>query len=111
MFVVEFGAQSYHLERIDDLAAVLRLESELDAAEKAKQERVIILTRNTRIGEEHSARYFDKYPQLRNRKPRLARVSSLTGIARARAGTAPRSPTTGSSRSATIRTRKTSLAT
>ncbi|MGE8450356.1 MAG: hypothetical protein ACN6OP_06955 [Pseudomonadales bacterium] len=70
---IPFGAPSYHLERIDDLAEVLCLESELDDAEKAKQERVIILTRNTRTGEEHSARYFDKYPQLRDRKPRLAR--------------------------------------
>ncbi|MDF3838456.1 hypothetical protein P3W85_36815 [Cupriavidus basilensis] len=68
-----FGAPSYHLWRIEDLAEVLRLESELDDAEKAEQARVIVLTRNMRTGEVRSTRYFDTYPELRDRKPRLAR--------------------------------------
>lgn len=68
-----FGPPSYRLESIEDLAEVLRLEVQLDDAEKAEHERIVIRTRDMRTGEARSTRHFDEYPQLRTLKLRLAR--------------------------------------
>ncbi|QYY33581.1 hypothetical protein K2O51_31635 (plasmid) [Cupriavidus pinatubonensis] len=68
-----YGEPCYELESVSNLADVLALESELEEAQKRAVEHKVLRIDNPQTGEVRYAGIFDEFPELRRKKPRLAR--------------------------------------
>ncbi len=69
----QFGDPAYALESVANLADVLGLEAELDEEQKRAAEQKVLRVKDMETGEVRHSRMFEEFPELRRKKPRLAR--------------------------------------
>ncbi|WP_454740323.1 hypothetical protein [Cupriavidus necator] len=69
----QFGDPVYALESVNNLADVLGLEVELDEAQKHAAEQKVLRIKDMETGEVRHSKLFEEFPELRRKKPRLAR--------------------------------------